>query len=124
MRKQPLWFLPFAALMFSLAAGPGPAGPPEGNAKDKEAIAKNAEAFVEAFHKGDAKALAAFWTPEGEYTLQSGRSLKGREAIEKAFQSFFAENKDLKVRIESDSLRFVAPEVAIEDGTTFVLPAD
>ena len=42
------------------------------------AINKTAEAFVEAFHKGDAKALAAFWTPDGDYVDENGRVLKGR----------------------------------------------
>jgi uncharacterized protein (TIGR02246 family) len=85
---------------------------------------KNAEAFVEAFHKGDAKALAAFWTPDGDYTDQTGRHLKGRAEIEKAFQGLFAENKGVKLRIDSLSLRFVTPDVAVEDGTTAVIPPD
>ena len=42
------------------------------------AIHKSAEAFVTAFHKGGAKALAAFWTPDGDYVDESGRVLKGR----------------------------------------------
>jgi uncharacterized protein (TIGR02246 family) len=92
------------------------------NADAKAAIAKNGEAFIEAFHKGDARALAAFWTPDGEYSDQRGKLLKGREAIEKAFQGLFAENKDLKLRIDSDSLRFVTADVAIEKGTTSVFP--
>jgi uncharacterized protein (TIGR02246 family) len=95
-----------------------------GSSEDKQAIAKTAAAFVEAFHSGDGKALAAFWTPDGDYTDSAGRHLKGREAIEKALRAFFAENKGLKVRIESESLRFVTPEVAIEDGTTFVIHPD
>jgi uncharacterized protein (TIGR02246 family) len=111
-------------LLAGLAAGPGLAQQPKGDPKDLAALAKNAEAFIEAFHKGDAKALAAFWAPDGDYTDQAGRHLKGREAIEKLFQGLFAENKGLKVRIESDSLRFVTPEVAVEDGTTFVIPPD
>jgi uncharacterized protein (TIGR02246 family) len=93
-------------------------------AKDESALLKNAEAFVEAFHKGDAKALAAFWTPDGDYTDQTGRQMKGREAIEKAFQGFFADNKGLKLRIDIASLRFVTPDVAVEDGTTSVIPPD
>ena len=85
------------------------------------AIQKNGEAFIEAFRKGDAEALAAFWTMDGDYSDQNGRTFKGREAIEKAFQSFFSENKGLKLRINSTALRFVTPEVAIEDGTTEVM---
>src|SRR5262249_42936479 len=93
-------------------------------AKDEAALLKNAEAFVETFHKGDAKALAAFWTPDGDYTDQTGRLMKGREAIEKAFQGFFAENKGLKLRIDIPSLRFLPPDTAVEDGTPAVIPPD
>jgi uncharacterized protein (TIGR02246 family) len=107
-------------MMFTFSALPGRAEQDD-NADAKAAIAKNGEAFIEAFHKGDAKTLAAFWTTNGEYTDQTGKVLKGREAIEKAFQSLFAENKDLKLRIDSDSLRFVTADVAIEKGTTAVI---
>src|SRR5262249_10945524 len=97
---------------------------PKGNPQDEAALAKGAEAFVEAFHKGDAKAVAAHWTPDGDYVLQTGKEIKGREAIEKAFQSFFADNPGVKLLVESASLRFITPEVAIEDGTTSVFAPD
>jgi uncharacterized protein (TIGR02246 family) len=90
-------------------------------AKEEAALLKTAEAFVEAFHKGDAKAVAGFWTPDGDYTDQAGKVYKGREAIEKLFKGFFAENKGLKLRIDIASLKFVTAEVAIEDGTTSVM---
>jgi uncharacterized protein (TIGR02246 family) len=96
----------------------------KGNTKAKAAIQKNGEAFVEAFHNGDAQALAAFWTQNGDFTDQTGRHLKGRKAIEKAFKEHFAKHKGLKLRTESLSLRFVTPSVAIEDGTTEVFSAD
>jgi uncharacterized protein (TIGR02246 family) len=105
-------------------ACPLSAAEPKAPSKDEAALIKNAEGFVEAFHKGDAKALAAFWTTDGDYVDQTGHTLKGREAIEKAFKEFFAENKGVKVRIESESLRFLTPEVAIEDGMTSVIHAD
>src|SRR5580704_1229512 len=95
-----------------------------GRDADREAIQKRAEAFVEAFHKGDAKALAAFWTPDGEYVDQTGRQLKGRDAIEKAFAALFAEHKGLKANVEGLALRFVTPDVAIEDGVTELFAPD
>src|SRR5262249_14867780 len=82
------------------------------------------QAFVAAFNKGDARALAAFWTSEGDYVDQDGRRLKGRKAIEEAMRGFFAENKGAKLRINIASVRVVTPELAIEDGTTDVIPAD
>jgi uncharacterized protein (TIGR02246 family) len=89
-------------------------------AEDGDALQKRAEAFIEAFQKGDAKAVDAFWTPDGDYTDQTGKQMKGRDAIQKAFEGFFAENKDLKLRINSDSMRMVTPDVAVEDGSTEV----
>jgi uncharacterized protein (TIGR02246 family) len=96
----------------------------KGGAESRAALARAAEAFVEAFNKGDAEAVAAFWTPDGDYIDQTGRLLKGREAIEEAYSQFFAKNKGLKLRIESESVRFPTPETAVEDGTSAVLPQD
>ena len=121
MLTQFLRYFALPLVMLTLSALPALADQND-NADAKAAIAKNGEAFIEAFHKGDARALAAFWTPDGEYSDQRGKLLKGREAIEKAFQGLFAENKDLKLRIDSDSLRFVTADVAIEKGTTSVFP--
>src|SRR5207249_5698340 len=85
---------------------------------------KTAEAFVEAFHKGDAKAVAAFWTPDGDYVDENSRVLKGQKAIQDSFADLFATRKGLKVRIDVASLRFPAPDLAIEDGTSTVLAPD
>jgi hypothetical protein len=50
--------------------------------------------------------------------------MQGLEEIEKAYRAFFAEHKNLKVRIDSESLRFIAPDVAIEEGTSEVFSTD
>jgi len=101
------------------------AQPPKGgNPADEAALLKNAESYVAAFDKGDAKTLAAFWTADGDYTGQTGRRLAGRDAIEQAFTEFFAEHKGLKLRIDIDSLRFVGADAAVEDGTTAVIYPD
>jgi uncharacterized protein (TIGR02246 family) len=103
----------------------GRAAQDEGQKKEEAAaIHKNAEAFVDAFNRGDAKALAEFWLPEGDYMDQEGRHLKGRKAIEEAMRAFFADNKGATLRIDNRKTRFVTPELAIEDGTTDVIPAD
>ncbi len=123
MRTRVIWFVAVATLA-SLAPSYSRAEDPKDKAMEEAALLKTAEAFVEAFHKGDAKAIAAFWTKDGDYTDLQGHTMKGREAIEKSFTRFFAENKDLKLRINVLSVKFVTPEVAIEDGVTAVLPPD
>jgi uncharacterized protein (TIGR02246 family) len=124
MKTRKLCFLALLAMVFCFTAWPGLAQKTKGDPEAKEAIAKNGEAFVEAFHKADAKALAAFFTAEGDFTDQTGRQIKGRAALEKSFKAMFSETKGLKLHIESESLRFVTPDVAIEDGMTEVIPAD
>jgi uncharacterized protein (TIGR02246 family) len=119
-----LGLLALPALVLCLGGGPGWAQQPRQHPEDEAALLKNAEAFVAAFHKGDAKALAAFWNPDGDYTDQTGRKWQGRKAIEKAFKVLFADNKGLKLRIDIESLVFVTPDVAIEDGITSVIPPD
>jgi uncharacterized protein (TIGR02246 family) len=111
-------------LPLALVCGTSPARAAESNPQEEAAITKTAEAFVEAFQKGDAKAVAAFWTLDGDYVDATGRVLQGRSAIEKDFQNLFAENKGLKLRIEVASLKFPTPDTAVEDGTTGVLAPD
>ena len=93
----------------------------DSTATQAEEIRKTAAAFVEAFHKEDAKALAGFWAPDGDYTDLGGRVLKGRAAIQEDFEHLFAENQGLTLRIEVGSVRFPTPDTAIEDGVTSVL---
>jgi uncharacterized protein (TIGR02246 family) len=91
---------------------------------EEKALQARAKEFIEAFNKGDADALAAFWTPDGDYVDQVGTQLKGREAIQKAFQKQFAVLKGAKLRIHRSGVKFVKDDLAIEDGTTEVIPAD
>jgi len=118
-----LLLLTMAGVWVGFAAASVEAQEPSRKA-DQDAIAKKAKAFVEAFHKGDGDSLAAFWTPDGDYTDRNGQTLKGRDAIARAFKQLFAENKGLKLQINSVALRFLTPEVAVEDGTTEVLSPD
>src|SRR5690242_19106906 len=101
MRKGMLCLLALPVLLVCGVAGTGLAGDEKDNAKDEAALLKNATAFVGAFNKGDAAKLAAFWTADGDYVDRTGRHLKGRVAIEKAFKRFFTENKGAKLRIDS-----------------------
>jgi uncharacterized protein (TIGR02246 family) len=122
---KPRLLLAFAvALPLLLVGGPSVAQKDKEKAKEGDAIFERAKAFAAAFDKGDAKVVASFWTEDGDYTEQSGKQLKGRAAIQKAFAGHFAENKGAKLRIDSESLRFVTDDVAIEDGVTEVIPAD
>ena len=70
-------------------APPAPAAVESG--ADAE-IRRAADEFVAAFNRGDAKAVAAHWTADGEYVDEAGRVFAGREAIEKEYAAFFQEH--------------------------------
>jgi uncharacterized protein (TIGR02246 family) len=91
------------------------------NSED-EVLQKRAEAFVAAFNKGDAKGLAAFFTPNADLVDPDGRHTTGRQAIEKTYQEYFAENKGAKLTIHIQSVRLARPDLALEDGLTEVIP--
>jgi len=100
------------------------ARPADGETADRAAITKAAEAFVQAFQKGDATAVAACWTSDGDLVDASGRVLKGRAAIGAEFAQLFADQKGLTVRIEVGAVSFPTPDTAVEDGVSSVMPAD
>jgi hypothetical protein len=53
------------AVACSIGCGTSPTRAAESDPQEA-AITKTAEAFVEAFQRGDAQAVAAFWTPDGD----------------------------------------------------------
>jgi uncharacterized protein (TIGR02246 family) len=87
---------------------------------DLAAVAATGEGYVAAFNKGDAKAVAAFWTEDADYTDLDGQTHRGREAISALFAAYFAANPGAKLAVDSASLRFLTPDTAIEDGASFV----
>lgn len=85
-----------------------------------DAIRKEVAASVLAFNKRDAKAIAAFWTKDGEYVDESGQAVVGRQAIEKYYAEIFAARPEAKLQIVTDSVRLLSDSVAIEDGQAIV----
>jgi uncharacterized protein (TIGR02246 family) len=128
--KRKVSFLLGMGLLVALAVGLTglPAGPtaqpdePAADTKgpdhkaDEQAIRKLSAAFARALAKGDAKALAGFWTAEGEYIGDDGTIFRGRAAIEKAYADFFEQNPKLRVEGSIESVRFVSRDSAVEEG--------
>ena len=92
---------------------------------DKAAIEKAIASYVAVFNARDAKALAEHWSPEGVYTSRlSGEQVVGREALEKEFTALFDEVKGAKLEVSTESIEFVSPNVALEQGTASVIKPD
>jgi uncharacterized protein (TIGR02246 family) len=93
-------------------------------AEDEAAIRASVAAYVVAFNKGDAKAIAAKWSPDAVYTNRvTGDQVTGRAQIEQELVAIFKDSKDSKVEVDVTSVRFMSPSVAVEKGIARVLRA-
>ena len=101
------------------------AAEPDQQTNEEAAIREAVVAYVEAFNKADAKALAAMWSPGAVYANPlSGIEVVGREAIEQQFAGVFADSKGVKLEATTHSVGFVSPNVAVEHGSAKLSKAD
>ena len=100
------------------AAGePAAMTPPD----DESAIRANADKYVEAYNRRDSKTMAAMWSPDAVYMDPSSDArIVGRDAIAKHFAWMFAGSEDAKLVVHVDAVKFVSPNVAVENGTAIV----
>lgn len=116
-----------AAGLLAVAAGSlvtardGPT--PDGRDADRAAIGAAAAEFAKAFAAGNASAVAAAWTENGELYDDDGSVTRGRAAIEKAYAEFFKAKPNAKINVAVQSIRFPSQDSAIEEGVmTLRLP--
>lgn len=85
-------------------------------------IRQAAADFATAFDRGDAKAVAAHWTEDGDYVNENGQRFQGRGAIEQEYATFFAVQPGVKIHLSVDSIRLLNADTAIEDGRATIGP--
>jgi uncharacterized protein (TIGR02246 family) len=102
-------------------AGPDAAPAPT---PEQTAVAALDRAYEAAFDKGDAKAIADFFTEDAEFTSDNGRTVSGRAAIQEMSRASFLSNKGSKLAIDTGSVRLLAPGVIVQKGSTSVTSKD
>jgi uncharacterized protein (TIGR02246 family) len=119
--KRLIWVSAIMSCSLAAVIAAEPAPPLD----DEEAIRQAVAAYVEAFSKADAKALAALWTPEAVYVNPvHGESVVGREAIEQQFRQIFADAQGIKLEATTASIQFISPGVAVENGTAKLIQGE
>ena len=89
-----------------------------GSDSEEVAIRQAIDAYVLAFNRRDAEALAAHWSPGAVYTSrQSGEQFVGREAISELFGDILSSEQAPHLEVTTESIQFVSPNVALERGT-------
>jgi uncharacterized protein (TIGR02246 family) len=91
---------------------------------DAQAIRDASSAYKAAVERGDGKALAALWTPDGDIIDDLGAVMKGRDTVA-LLEPPAADAGRVgtpTITIKDTNLRFIAPDVAIEDAMVEVTP--
>ncbi len=83
---------------------------------DRQDVKKALDMFSETFGKGDAKAVAALFTAEGEYISDEGVTIRGRASLEKDYAEFFAKNPHNALAVEISTIRFPSRDIAVVEG--------
>lgn len=118
----PARLLALAVLLFATTVGTAqdPAPAPSDDSLAAE-IATVSQAFLTAYNAGDADAIATLFTEQGEFISVDGMVYQGRAAIREEFAASFAVAKS-ELTAEVTSVRLVAPNTAIEDGSATITP--
>ncbi len=122
MKATPLILLGLVLAGVPVASAQTPAVPPA--SADEKLIRGVAEAFSQAFAKGDAKAVAALFTATGEAIDIDGAAIRGRAALEAHYTERFQTNPGEKIKTEIELVDFLAPELARQDGRSTIVAAD
>jgi len=97
-----------------ILAAPLFAGAPE-SSSDEVAIRGTIQKYMDARDQRDATALAALFTMDVDQLVSSGEWRKGREAVVKGTLGS-SQSTGGKRSITVESVRFLAPDVALADG--------
>jgi uncharacterized protein (TIGR02246 family) len=113
-----------AAQTIAVTQQPSPQSDAAGPAlsADEQAIREGVIQFVEQYNAHKSDAVATLFAPDARMIFSDGTEVNGREEIQQTFQEAFEQNPNSAVSVVVDSIRFLTPDVAVEEGTTTMFP--
>jgi len=84
---------------------------------DEAAIRQANEDYLAAMIKGDLDAIMAFWAADSDYIDEAGKMTRGKDQIAAMFKKTLPEVKGSKATGKIHSMKFLRPEICLEDGT-------
>ncbi|MFH0826229.1 MAG: SgcJ/EcaC family oxidoreductase [Pseudomonadota bacterium] len=84
--------------------------------QNENAVRKTVESYVEAYNRGDASAVALYWSRDGSYRTHTGEQAKGPEKIQAALERFFAEHKGIQVKASLFDIQLQTADKALSKG--------
>ncbi len=92
--------------------------------KDEVEVRAVVDALLKAFAAKDADAIAELFTENARVVDADGNKVEGRAAIRERFVQGFADDPEAKLEIDAGAIRFPAPNVAIEEGSSRLRSGD
>jgi len=89
---------------------------------DEQVLRNSVEAFVKLYNEHKAGDVAALFAPDARMVYRDGSEVNGREEIKESFDEAFQASPKSAVSVVVDSIRFLTPEVAVEEGVTSLFP--
>lgn len=94
---------------------------PDVHAADRSKIEAAIESYVAAFNAKDVDRLVSHWSPDGVYVSRtSGDRLVGHESLKDEFAAILASEDAPQLAVETESIEFVSPNVALERGLAVI----
>jgi uncharacterized protein (TIGR02246 family) len=87
---------------------------------DETAIRAAITSYVEAYNRGDAKAVAEHWAETAEWVNPAGDRVQGRAAIQAQMAELFEQQAGGKIEVLDMKVRLISADVAIEEGVARV----
>ena len=85
------------------------------------AIGAATKAYVEAFNRGDAQAVANLWSPDGIWSNPvTSEKLTGSKELKAGFEEFFSNYKGASLNLVTQSVTMLTKDVAVEEGSAVV----
>jgi uncharacterized protein (TIGR02246 family) len=88
-----------------------------------QSITQLVKDYEAAYNRGDANAVAAFYTNDAEYVDEGGNVVSGRHDIEKLLAEEFTTKPGAKLEIDVKSVRLLSPDVLVEEGIATIAAA-
>jgi len=89
---------------------------------DEQTIRKAVVAFVEQYNAHNADGVTALFAPDARMTFRDGTEVNGRDEIKQSIEEAFKDSPKTAVSVVVDSIRFLTPDVAVEEGSTSMFP--
>jgi uncharacterized protein (TIGR02246 family) len=89
---------------------------------DEDQIRRSVVAFVDQYNAHKADGLSALFAPDARMVFRDGTEVNGSVEIEETFKEAFLDNPKAAVSVVVDSIRFLKPDVAVEEGSTSLFP--